>query len=337
MKRRHKIIPVFFIVNLVVMFFSISLSAVIIDYLPFDLGFRATPLIRLLFIIIICSIVGAFGMRRMARRSIGTIIDIKNASSEIAKGNYNIRVEQNSNIVELREMTDNFNFMARELAANEMMKNDFISNVSHEFKTPLSVIEGYATLLSNEELESNKVREYASSILANSKRLTTMTGNILLLSTLDNSKIVLNKKEFSLDEQLRETILLYENQWTKKSIELDIDMEEVNFKGDRELLSHVWQNLFSNAVKFCEEGGKIAVTLQQSEKDITVSISNTGIILDKEAKEHVFDKFYQSDTSRATKGNGLGLPITKRVVELHGGKIEVQAGETTCFIVTLNK
>ncbi len=225
-------------------------------------------------------------------------------------------------------MAHNFNLMAKDLAMNEMMKSDFINSVSHDFKTPLAAIEGYATLLKNKNLPPEKMEDYADHILFNSKRLTKMTSNILLLSTLDNSRIILNKSSFSLDEQIREMILLYENEYSDKNLDLDIDLAEIDFNGDEDLLSHIWQNLISNAVKFCNDNGTISVKLTKDDNKIQFSISNTGGFIKDEDLPKIFEKFYQTDISRASKGNGLGLSIVKKAIDLHEGKIRVSSVES---------
>ncbi len=307
------------------------------SFIPFDLGFRNTPIFRLIFAVLLCSFVGTVVTKIASKNTINTLTEIQNATKEIANGNYNIRIEEESNLVELDEMSHNFNLMAKDLAMNEMMKSDFINNVSHDFKTPLAAVEGYATLLKNKNLQPEKIEEYANHILFNSKRLTKMTSNILLISTLDNSKVVLNKSVFSLDEQIREMILLYENEWSDKNLDLEIDLAEINFCGDEDLLSHVWQNLISNAVKFCEKDGKITVILKGDSESVKISVSNTGKFIKKEELGLIFEKFYQTDTSRTSKGNGLGLSIVKKILKLHDGEIFVSSEENkeTIFSVIL--
>ncbi len=307
------------------------------NYFTFSLGFRATAGFRLMFIVIFCSAVGTLISKAISKNTINTIQEINRATKEIASGNYNIRINEISNIEELNGMAENFNLMARDLAMSEIMKNDFINNVSHDFKTPLSAIEGYATLLHNKELSHEKVSDYAEHILYNSHRLTQMTSNILMLSTLDNSKITLKKSEYLLDEQIREVILLYENEWNEKNIDLDIDFEKVSFCGDKEFIMHVLQNLISNAIKFCDTDGKIKMQLQIKESQILFSISNSGTFIDSSDLQRIFEKFYRCDTSRSSKGNGLGLSIAKKVIDLHGGTISVSSEKEigTTFTVTL--
>ncbi len=335
-KRKFKFGQIYSISTFIILIIVIPISVIANNLFSMDFGFRGTPIFRFLFIVLVFSFAGTLASRLMSKNTVNTILEIDNATKEIANGNYNVRIEDSSRLEELSDMAENFNIMAKDLAMNDMMKNDFINNVSHEFKTPLSAIEGYAKLLSNKKLPPEKVEEYANNILFNSKRLTTMTGNILLLSTLDNSRIILNKAKFHLDEQIREMILLYQSEWDKKNIELDIDLAEFEFCGDKDLLSHVWQNLISNAVKFCNENGKITVKLNKREGKTEFQVSNTGYHVKEDEIEKIFDKFYQSDTSRASKGNGLGLSIVKKVVDLHNGEIfvtSVENGVTTFKVV----
>ncbi len=333
--RKYKINTIVLLLTFLMLIAVASIGVIVNNFAPFNLGVRDLPVVRLIFAVLLCSVIGTIATKLASKKAVDTIIEIEKATKEIASGNYNIRIEEKSNLIELDDMSHNFNLMAKDLAMNEMMKSDFINNVSHDFKTPLAAIEGYATLLKNKNLPPEKMEEYANHILFNSKRLTKMTSNILLLSTLDNSRIVLNKSDFSLDEQIREMILLYENEWSEKNLDLDIDLATVSFNGDKDLLSHVWQNLISNAVKFCDDNGTISVKLTKEDNKIQFSISNTGGFIKKEDLPKIFEKFYQTDTSRASKGNGLGLSIVKKVVDLHGGEILISSEEDkmTEFIV----
>lgn len=184
------------------------------------------------------------------KRPLNIIRDIDNASKEVVKGNFDVRLNEDLPVEELNSMARNFNIMVRELANTEIFRKDFIENVSHEFKTPLSAIEGYATLLQSKSLSEEKRTDYTGKILLNTRRLSNLTGNILLLSRLENQEVDIKKETYSLDEQLRETILLFESQWTEKNLELDIDLCSVNYTGNKEMLMQVWQNILGNAIKF---------------------------------------------------------------------------------------
>lgn len=275
----------------------------------------------------------------VGRKVLAPINMINEATKEVAKGNFNVRLPEDPRAKEIREMAHNFNVMTQELANMETFRSDFVSNVSHEFKTPISAIEGYATLLQNNSLSEPERQEYIAKILVNARRLSSMSGNILKLSRLENQEITPIKKSYSLDEQLREVILLYASQWSEKNIDLDVDLEQVSFYGSAELLDQVWQNIFGNAVKFAPNEGKIRVILRQDEGSVSVSISDNGVGMTEEVKNRVFEKFYQGDHSHSSEGNGLGLTLAKRIVDLCGGSISISSkvGKGTTFTVKLPK
>lgn len=282
-------------------------------------------------------IVGTIMSRFAGKRPIGRIIEINEATKEVARGNFDVVVDEDIQATELREMAHSFNIMTRELAAKKLLHTDFIENVSHEFRTPLSAIEGYAILLRRKSVSDEMRVEYAKKILNNTQRLTALTGNILLLSRLEPGELILEKKPFSLDEQLREIILMLESEWTAKDLELDIELESITYSGSRELLYHVWHNLLTNAVKFSNKGGKIIIRLSSFPDSIHFTITDEGIGMSKATLERVFEKFYQGDTSRSTYGSGLGLSLAKRVVEVHSGTISAASheGRGATFLVTL--
>ena len=261
----------------------------------------------------------------IGKKSIRFFASISEASKKVAKGDFNVQIDENMKVKELREMSHNFNLMIRELAGMEMFRNDFISNVSHEFKTPLSAIEGYTTLLQTPNLPEDKKQFYISKILYNTNRLSELTGHILLLSRLENQNISIPKSTFSLDEQIRQIILLFERDWTEKNIDLDINLEEINYLGNEELLAQVWQNIIGNALKFTNPNGKIKVFMESNNKYIVIDIIDNGIGIDEATQARIFEKFYQGDKSHTIKGNGLGLALSKQIIELHNGFISVSS------------
>lgn len=292
------------------------------------------------FIVFACVsvIIGTILSRFVGKRPIEIIVDINEATKRVAKGDFTAELSEESiPAIELREMAHNFNVMTRELASTEILRSDFIENVSHEFKTPISAIEGYATLLQRRDLSEEKRLEYADRILTNSARLSSLTGNILLLSRLDHQQIEMRRERFSLDEQIRETLLMLEPQWSDKHIELDIDLDTVDYVGNAELLAQVWQNLIGNAIKFVGQNGRINVLLHTTGSSAQVSIIDNGPGMDSETVSHIYDRFYQADTSRSTAGNGLGLTLVRRIVDLHKGTIAVSSipGTGTAFTVSL--
>lgn len=263
--------------------------------------------------------------------------DINEATKAVARGDFSIRMNEDVPSAEISEMAHNFNIMAEELTRNKAFGDDFISNVSHEFNTPLAAIEGYATLLQNQHLDAGKRQAYLAKILFNAKQLSSLTGNILQLSRLENQQIAPEKSKYHLDEQLRETVILFEEQWSAKQLQLDIDLESVEYYGCRDLLAQVWKNIFGNAVKFTPEQGSILVVLRREEGHIRVSIADTGSGMSEEVQRRVFEKFYQGDNSHSGEGNGLGLTLAKRIIDLSGGQISISSkeGKGTAFHVLL--
>lgn len=258
------------------------------------------------------------------------------ALKEVSTGNFQVHLEENGEESEILAMNRNFNTMVRELNSIEMLQSDFIQNVSHEFKTPLASIEGYATLIHAADLP-DELHEYTARILESTRQLSTLTGNILQLCKLENQQIVTERQTFSLDEQLRQAILSLEPLWAQKELEIDLNLPEVFFYGSESLLFQVWTNLLSNAIKFTPEGGTITADLSTDETGITVTIRDTGIGMTEEVCRHVFDKFYQSERGRSREGNGLGLALVKKIVELCAGTIRIESkpGEGSAFTVWL--
>lgn len=233
---------------------------------------------------------------------------------------------------------DYFNRMAKELSGIETLRTDFISNVSHELKTPLAIIQNYGAMLQQPGLPEEQRREYARTVTDASQRLADLITNILKLNKLENQQIYPERGVFDLGEQLRECLLAFEDVWEEKGIELDTDIaEDITVKSDRSLLSLVWNNLFSNALKFTPSEGRVSVCLKASGDFAVVEVSDTGCGISPEVGAHIFEKFYQGDTSHATQGNGLGLALVKRVMDIVEGDISVssEVGKGSVFTVTI--
>ena len=268
---------------------------------------------------------------------------IKDAAKRIVKGDFTARVEPIKSIFvdeNLKEISKCFNKMAEELSGVETIRTDFISNVSHEMKTPLAVMQNYATLLQTPNLTEDKRIEYARGIATGSKRLADMMTNILKLNRLENQQIYPQARRYNLGEQLCECIINYETVWERKNIEIETNIgEDIYVNGDEELLTLVWNNLLSNAFKFTDEGGKVTITLEVDEGYAIVKVKDTGCGISSEVGARIFEKFYQGDTAHATSGNGLGLALVKRVIDILHGEIEVSSvlGKGTTFTVKLNK
>lgn len=265
---------------------------------------------------------------------------ILEATEKIASGDFNIHLEPNHAYGRYDNydlIIENINMMATELSKSEVLKTDFISNVSHEIKTPLAIIQSYVTLMGDKNLDEKTKNEYIETVVLATKRLTNLITNILKLNKLENNKIKLEITDINLEKMLEESILTFEALVEKKSLELDIDFEPTSIKSSYSSLEIIWNNLISNAIKFTDDGGKISVQLRPSENGAVVKISDTGCGISKETGEHIFDKFYQGDTSHSGEGNGLGLALVKKVIDVLGGEISVSSeiGKGTTFIVKL--
>lgn len=325
-KRKLKIVFLFSIMIFVIMFFTLLvISAAVFLLIHLGLVRNSGPKPLLISFALMSLTVGTILSNVGIQKMIRPILEINDAVQRVAKGDFTVKISEGSIMAEVDDMTHNFNLMIQELAGMETLRSDFISNVSHEFKTPLSAIEGYATLLQDRALTPPKRDFYVSKILYNTRRLSTLTGNILLLSRLESQEINNRQELFSLDEQLRQIILLFENRWTDKKLDMDIELESVDYYGNPDLLSHVWQNLIDNAVKFTDVGGRICVRLTQERDAVRVVVSDDGIGMSEEVMAHVFDRFYQGDPSHSTQGNGLGLALARRIVLLHHGSIEAES------------
>lgn len=249
------------------------------------------------------------------------VVKLSAAMKRVAKGDFGVRLEYGAVVNEINTMIENFNIMARELSATEVLQSDFVSNVSHEFKTPLSVIEGYATLLQDECVSDAERKDYAEKIVLNSRRLSDLVGNVLLLSKLENQNIPSAFSSFKLDEQIRQCIVMLQPKIENKNLELDVKLSETDYCGNQSLLQHVWTNLLDNAIKFNRKGGLLTVILECQSGLIIVRIADEGEGVSEEGMKHIYDKFYQGDSSHRGEGNGLGLSLVKRIIDTHGGSI----------------
>ena len=263
---------------------------------------------------------------------------LTNAIKELSNGNYNVRVD-NVGQDEISKLNQGFNQMARQLAKQDETRQKFISDISHEFQTPLTSIQGFANILKEEDLPKEQRVKYANIILYNSKRLSSLAKNMLQLTLLDREEIELELTNYSLVEQMNRVISTQENQAMEKNIEIVFEMpkKEIFIEGDEQRLEQVWTNIISNAIKYTNEGGLITITMKKNSKDIEISIEDTGIGMSKEVVSHIFERFYRKDKARNVEGNGLGLAIVKSIVDLHHGKIDIlsQVDVGTNFIVRL--
>jgi signal transduction histidine kinase len=292
------------------------------------------PLIPILSLLLLSTLLGMVLTFRVGRKILVPISQISEATKQVASGDFNVKVPNDSKIVAIKEMADNFNIMLQELSSIELLRNDFLVNVSHEFRTPLSSIEGFAQLLQDPSLTPEERLDYTKLIIESSKQLSTLTQNILKLSKLENQEIIFDKTEFRLDEQIREAVLLLEKQWLSKNINMIIELDNITFWGSESLLLQVWINLLENAIRFSNEDGNISIHLTTQDDSIIVTIKDDGKGMNQNEVKHIFDKFYQSDNAKKS-GNGLGLSIVKRIIDLSKGTIEITSYPGTGSVFTI--
>ena len=278
--------------------------------------------------------------KMMVDRPVKQIMD---ALDQVMQGDFTVRiapVKEFAGETGFNEIIKAINKMTAELQGTETLRTDFIANVSHELKTPLAVMGNYATMLQQPEISEEDRIAYAKSISHSSRRLAALITNILKLNKLENQQIFPQHQEFDLGEQLCECLLAFENVWEKKNLDIETNIQDdVRIKSDPGLLRLVWNNLISNAVKFTSEGGTVSVALNADEKNVVVSVRDTGCGMTAETGKHIFEKFYQGDISHATTGNGLGLALVKRVVDILNGEISVQStpGQGSTFAVRIRR
>ena len=289
---------------------------------------------------LIFTVIDSLRRKFTVERPVKRIVD---AAEKIIQGDFTVRVKPQSKFgtdETFNQVIDCFNKMAEELSSVETLRTDFIANVSHEMKTPLAVMQNYGTLLQAPDLSEEKRMEYAKGVTDGARRMADMMTNILKLNRLENQQIYPQITEFDLGEQLCECLLQYESVWEKADIEIETDLAEgVKVRADAELLGHVWNNLFSNAFKFTPSGGTVTVSLSTTDKYAVVKVQDTGCGMTPEVGAHIFEKFYQGDTSHSVQGNGLGLALVKRVIDIMQGEISVESvvGKGSIFTVKIRR
>lgn len=296
------------------------------------------PLVIVFIVVLTCIVIGTAITAFTGRRVLGPITGLSEATKEVAKGNFNVQLPyEDHRIRELGQMAGDFNKMVQELNGIETLRSDFVVNVSHEFKTPLAAIEGYAALLQDPDITLEERREYSRLIMESTKQLSSLSSNVLKLSKLENQEIIAEREWFALDEQIRQALLLLEPGWNARQLVLDIALEPLPYYGSEEMLMQVWLNVIGNAIKFSHEGGELFVGLAVAGNSAVVTIRDNGIGMTEEVRKHIFEKFYQGDPARTGEGNGLGLPLARRIVELCGGGIaaDSESGSGSVFTITL--
>ncbi len=303
----------------------------VIAFYPFAREFILIPLL------IASLILGASVAIFVGRLIIRPIQRMGDAFGRLAEGDFSVRMSTDQSLTEIREMAERFNAMAYDLSQIETLRNDFVTDVSHEFKTPIAAIEGYAALLQSEQLSPETRQAYVEKIISNSRKLSDLASNILTLSKLENQETAPERTEYRLDEQIRQNLLLLENKWSEKEIDFSLHLPSLTYCGNETLLDEVWFNLLDNAVKHSPMGGTIEILLSHSDTAVSVRISDHGDGMDEEVQKHIFEKFYQADASRTGEGSGLGLALVKRIVDLTGSEIHVKSapGEGAVFTVIL--
>ena len=290
-------------------------------------------------LLVTCVIVGSVVTGILSKLVYAPMKNVIRAMEKVADGDYSVRLNDSSSAKEVMELYTGFNLMTHELQATEVLQTDFVSNVSHEFKTPINAIEGYTMLLQGSENLSEDEELYLEKIVFNTRRLSTLVGSILLLSKLENQHIPAKKTVFRLDEQIRQSIVAMEPDWSKKNVDFDVELEKIEHEGNEPMLRHVWDNLISNAVKFGPENGTVTIRLAVDKGLIRFIIEDEGCGLSEEALKHIYEKIYQADSSHKEEGNGLGLALVKRILSLENGRIYAEnlADKGCRFTVELNK
>ncbi|MCD8018303.1 MAG: HAMP domain-containing histidine kinase [Clostridiales bacterium] len=291
------------------------------------------PLFIFAFISLILGTILAVAFSRLALKPLR---DVMGAADRIADGDYSVRLSL-SGPEEFRNLGRKFNHMAEELGSVEMLRSDFVNNFSHEFKTPIVSIRGFAKMLQLENISEEEREEYLNIIIQESERLSELSSNVLNLSHIENQTILTDKKRFNVTEQIRLAIVMMDSKWPEKGIIFQFDSDEIYINGSEELLSQVWINLLDNAIKFSPDGGNVKIALSEVGGMVQVIITNQGKPIPPEKAALVFDKFYQCDTSHATRGNGLGLSLVKQIVQLHNGQVFLKSSDEkeTVFAVEL--
>ncbi len=332
-----------FIVEFLSVFSIVALNGtflvlILVDVISKNFDKSTIALVGILYLLFGCTISSGliyFVKGRVYHNKIKIFYD---TASKVAKGDFNVRVPVyfDKPKSEMDYLAVNFNKMLTEISSLENMRNNFVADVSHEIKTPLSVIQGYADLLQKQDLSDEKRREYTHLLSEAINSLTNLVTNILKLNKIESQGII-QKEKFSLDEQIRYCILAFEDKFDEKNIHIEADLEEITIKSDKTLLEIVWNNLISNAVKYTDFGGEVSFKLKKENGKIVINVSDTGCGMSKETVKHCFEKFYQGDPSHSQEGNGLGLALVKQVVNMLNGEIKVSSvpGEGTTFSVYL--
>lgn len=298
---------------------ALGLYYLLDDVIPLD-----TAQTLFLVLVVISLLIGSFVTSFLSKLFFDPIKKLNTAMEQVADGDFSVRLSSRSSSKEIKEVYSGFNLMAHELSTTEILQSDFVANVSHEFKTPINAIEGYSTLLQCSDNLNSDQQQYIDKIMFNTRRLSSLVGSILLLSRLESQQITTGQTRYRLDEQIRQSIVALEQAWEEKSIQLEVDLDLVEYLGNESMMRHVWDNLIGNAVKFSPQEGTIWLRLTQEGGDVRFTVEDRGPGIAEDAKKRIFDKFYQADSSHKQEGNGLGLALVKRIIAITDGEISVE-------------
>lgn len=325
-----------FIINLIT-----TVITAILMYASFSVGILnskniTSGMVLIIMTLIASMIIGIIVSVCSSKALLKNVRQFIEATEKLSRGDFSARLNLRRP-PEFRLLSENFNRMAKELGGIEVLRTDFINNFSHEFKTPIISIKGFAEILRSDDLSKEEKNEYLDIIIEESKRLSSLATNVLNLSKIETQSIINEVERFNLGEQIRQCILLLDSKFINKNILLNINIEDYYINGNKEMLNQVWLNILDNSIKFNNEDGLVKIDMKKENEDIIVEITDNGVGISEEKIYKIFDKFYQCDTSHATNGNGLGLSIVKKIIELHGGTISCESviSKGTKFIVKL--
>lgn len=293
--------------------------------------------LMLLLFFVVNLFISSFYLLIISKLIVHPIYNVIEASEKVASGDYSVEVKKQKSFKFINNIIDNFNIMTKHLNSVEMLKSDFVSNVSHEIKTPISAIEGYAQLVKDNPNLTDSEMGYLDKIMSNTKHLTELVENILVITKFENQQIPDNKEWYRLDEQIRQAVLFIAPKIQEKNIKLNLNLDKIKINANKSVLYHVWHNIISNAVKFSYNNSYIDISAKTYEDKAVVKIRDYGIGMDEETVTHIFEKFYQADSSRHSDGNGLGLPLVKRIIDIYEGSVTVESEpcKGSCFTVEL--
>ncbi len=324
----------------IILFLTMSIVGITI-FLMFKHNFlheitEPTIIGPIIVLIIGSTMVGTTLTAIVSRIPLKPIRRVVTACNKVADGDFSVRLPVSS-INEFNGFAKSFNRMTEELGSLEMLRSDFVNNFSHEFKTPIVSLRGFAKMLKRPDLSEEERNEYLDIIISETNRLTELATNVLTLTTIENLNIIPSKTEFDLSEQIRRSVLILESKWSDKNLEMIIDLDDILYLGNEDLFNQVWINLIDNAIKFSSNNSKVKIKLKHYDEYIIFKIMDNGYGMSEENQKHIFDKFYQCDKSHSTEGNGLGLSIVNKIVKLHEGEITIDSeeGVGTAFIVKL--